>query len=346
MKITLNDLATLLDGEVNGDGRVVVERIRGIDEAEEGDLAFIANPKYRKKLLTTRASAILVVPGTANPGKNLLLVPDPYAAMGKILLLFHPEPEHRPGASEFAFVGEGASISEEATIYPGVTVGRGARVERAAVLYPGVYLGDEAAVGEGSVLHPNVVVYSRCIIGCRVVLHAGVVVGSDGFGFAGPGSGNVKIPQVGVVQIDDDVEIGANSTIDRGTFGRTWIQRGVKIDNLVQIGHNVTVGENSVIVAQVGIAGSTKIGRGVILGGQVGIVGHITVGDHVMVAAQSGVHNNVPPNRIVSGTPHVPHREWLRIQACVPKLPEMRHNIASLLKRVEELEKKASSGEC
>lgn len=268
VKMILNDLAVLLGGEVSGDDQVVIERIRGIEEAEEGDLTFIANPKYRKKLLTTRASAILVSPGTANPGKNLLLVPDPYVAMGKIVLLFHPEPQHLAGTSELAFVGEGAFISEEATIYPGVTVGKGARVERSAVLYPGVHLGDEVVVGEGSILYPNVVVYRRCLIGCRVILHAGVVVGSDGFGFARPGSENVKIPQVGVVQIDDDVEIGANTTIDRGTLGRTWIQRGVKIDNLVQIGHNVTVGENSIIVAQVGISGSTRLGRGVILGGR------------------------------------------------------------------------------
>lgn len=341
VKKTLAELAALLDGEISGDGRTIIERIQGIDEAGEGDLTFIANVKYRKKLEASRASAILVPPGTTCPGKNLLIVPDPYASLGKLLVIFHPEPAHTPGTSAQAFIGEGAHISGEATVYAGVTVGRRAKVERGAVLHPGVCLGDDAVVGEDSVLYPNCVVYRRCIIGRRVILHAGVVVGSDGFGYALPGSDNIKIPQVGFVRIDDDVEIGANCTIDRGTFGATWIQRGVKIDNLVQIAHNVTVGEYSIIVAQVGISGSTKLGRGVVLGGQAGIVGHIRIGDHAMVAAQSGVHSNVPPNTVVSGTPHLPHRQWLRAQGCLPKLPEMRQTLAALQKRVEELERKS-----
>ena len=182
-------------------------------------------------------------------------------------------------------------------------------------------------------------VYRRCRIGKRVILHAGVVVGSDGFGFAQPGRENIKIPQVGIVQIDDDVEIGANTTIDRGTIDKTWIQRGVKIDNLVQIAHNVVIGEYSVIVAQVGISGSTTLGRGVIVGGQAGVVGHIDIGDHVMVGAKAGIHEDVPSRQVVSGSPHLPHQKWLRVQACVAQLPEMRTKVASLLKRLEELEK-------
>jgi len=196
-------------------------------------------------------------------------------------------------------------------------------------------------VGEDSILYPNVVVYKGCRIGRRVILHAGVIVGADGFGFANPGADNRKVPQVGIVQIDDDVEVGANTTIDRGTLGRTWIKRGVKIDNLVQIAHNVVVGKNSVIVAQVGISGSTKLGESVILGGQAGLVGHITVGDNAMVAAQSGVHDDVPAGQIVSGSPHMPHLNWLRTQVCLPKLPEMRKTVNSLLKRIEKLEEKA-----
>ncbi|MDO9516186.1 MAG: UDP-3-O-(3-hydroxymyristoyl)glucosamine N-acyltransferase, partial [Syntrophales bacterium] len=179
----------------------------------------------------------------------------------------------------------------------------------------------------------------------RVILHAGVIVGADGFGFANPGADNRKIPQVGIVQIDDDVEVGANTTIDRGTLGKTWIQKGVKIDNLVQIAHNVVIGQNSIIVAQAGIAGSTKLGESVILGGQVGVAGHITIGDNVMVGGQSGVHEDVSPNQIVSGTPLMPHLSWLRAQACRPYLPEMRKAVNSLLKRVAKLEEKIKGTE-
>ena len=340
MKKTLNEIAAFLNGSVSGDGAVVIERIRGIDEAGPGDLTFVANPKYRKKMETTGASAILVVPGTACAGKNLLIVGDPYVALGRLLALFHPEDEETAGISKNATVEAGADISPEAVVYPGVHVCSGARVEKRAVLYPGVFIGRDAAVGEASILYPGVTVYRRCRIGRRVVLHAGVVVGSDGFGFALPGQGNRKIPQVGYVQIDDDVEIGANTTIDRGALGRTWIQRGVKIDNLVQIAHNVVIGEYSIIVAQVGISGSTQLGKGVVIGGQAGIVGHIRIGDGVMAAARSGVRKDIPPGQIVAGSPHMPHREWLKMEACLPKLPEMREALAALQRRVAALEEK------
>ena len=340
MKKTLNEIAAFLNGSVSGDGGIVIERIRGIDEAGPGDLTFVANPKYRKKMETTGASAILVVPGTVCAGKNLLIVGDPYVALGQLLALFHPEDEETAGISKNATIEAEADVSSEAVIYPGVHVSSGARVEKQAVLYPGVFIGRDAAVGEASILYPGVIVYRRCRIGRRVVLHAGVVVGSDGFGFALPGRENRKIPQVGYVQIDDDVEIGANTTIDRGTLGRTWIQRGVKIDNLVQIAHNVVIGEYSIIVAQVGISGSTQLGKGVVIGGQAGIVGHIRIGDGVMAAARSGVHKDIPPGQIVAGSPHMPHREWLKMEACLPKLPEMREALAALQRRVAALEEK------
>jgi UDP-3-O-[3-hydroxymyristoyl] glucosamine N-acyltransferase len=339
VKKTLSEIAAFLGGDVDGDGGVIIERIRGIDEAAEGDLTFVANQKYRKKLHTTAASAILVAPGTVCPGRNLLFVADPYLALGRLLPLFHPEAEEMMGISEDACIEPGADVSPQAVVYPGVHICRGARIERNAVLYPGVFIGRDAVVAEASILYPHVTVYRRCLIGRRVVLHAGVVVGSDGFGFAKPGQENLKVPQVGYVQIDDDVEIGANTTIDRGTLGTTWIQRGVKIDNLVQIAHNVVIGEYSIIVSQVGISGSTQLGKGVIIGGQAGLVGHITIGDHAMVAAKSGVHKDVRPHQIVAGTPHMPHREWLKIGACLPKLPEMREALAALQRRVDLLEK-------
>ncbi len=340
VKKTLLEIAGLLGGDVAGAGHVLIERIRGIDEAGEGDLTFVANPKYRKKMETTKASAILVSSATVCPEKNLLRVKDPYTALGRLLALFHPEEEEAVGISPGAFIEAGADVSPQAVVYPGVHICRGARVEAGAVLYPGVFIGRNAVVGEGSLLYPRVTVYRRCLIGRRVILHAGVVIGSDGFGFAQPGRENVKIPQVGYVQIDDEVEIGANTTIDRGALGRTWIQRGVKIDNLVQIAHNVVIGEFSVVVAQVGISGSTTLGKGVLVGGQAGLVGHIRIGDHAMIAAGSGVHKDVPSGQIVAGTPHKPHREWLKIEACVSRLPALRETLANLQQRIEALEKK------
>jgi len=343
LKKTLKEIASLVGGEVLGNPRTVITNIRGIDEAGKGDLTFIANPRYLKKIETTRASAILVSPGTKGVNKNLVVVKDPYVSLGKILDLFYPEEHAPPKHAGLPYIEKGAVVSKDATIYPGVFIGEGAKVERGVILHPGVYVGRHVFIDENSILYPNVSVYRRCRIGKRVILHSGVVVGSDGFGFARPGRENIKIPQVGYVQIDDDVEVGANTTIDRGTLGKTWIQKGVKIDNLVQIAHNVVIGENSVIVAQVGISGSTKLGKSVIIGGQAGLVGHITIGDHVMIGAQSGVHEDVSPNQVVSGSPHMPHRKWLRVEACVSQLPEMRKTLASLLQRVKELEQALDS---
>ncbi|OHE22727.1 MAG: UDP-3-O-(3-hydroxymyristoyl)glucosamine N-acyltransferase [Syntrophus sp. GWC2_56_31] len=337
---TLSEIAIFVGGRISGDGGILIERIRGIDDAGEGDLTFVAHPKYKKKIETTGASAILVASDTTCPGKNLVIVEEPYIALGRLLALFHPEEEEVTGIDEHACIEAEASVSPEAVVYPGVHICRGAKVERKAILYPGVFIGRDAIVGEASILYPRATLYRRCLIGRRVIIHAGAVIGSDGFGFAGPGQENLKIPQVGYVQIDDDVEIGANTTIDRGTLGRTWIQRGVKIDNLVQIAHNVVIGEYSVVVAQVGISGSTQLGRGVIIGGQAGLVGHIRIGDHVMIAAGSGVHKDIPAGRVVAGKPHMPHGEWLKMEACRSKLPAMRETLSTLQRRVAELEEK------
>jgi len=336
---TLLEIAAHLQGSISGNPHVVIHELKGIEEAREGDLTFIANPKYRDKLESTSASAVLVGPGTACPGKNLLIVDDPYVDFARLLQLFYAEDPPPAGIREGASIAPDAIVSPGAVIYPNVYIGSRAVVENGAILHPGVFIGPDARIGEGSILYPNVVVYRRCLIGKRVILHAGVIVGADGFGFVLPGQENAKILQVGIVQIDDDVEVGANTTIDRGTLDKTWIQKGVKIDNLVQIAHNVVIGEQAIIVSQVGISGSTKIGRSVIIGGQAGLVGHITIGDGAMIAAKTGVHEDVPPGQIVSGYPHMPHREWLRVAATLPKLPEMRRTISALTKRMEALEK-------
>ena len=262
----------------------VINNIRSIEEANEGDITFIANKKYLKKLKLTKASAILAPPQTVAEGKNLIIVADPYASLGKLLTLFFPLEHGHRGISPDAYIEEGAIVSPEATIFPWAFIGKGAKIGKGAVIYPGVLSAVTSSIGENSILYANVTVYHSCIIGKRVILHSGVVVGADGFGFASPGK-QYQNPQVGFVQIDDDVEIGANTTIDRATLGRTWIQRNVKIDNLVQIAHNVVIGENSVIAAQVGISGSTKLGKSVMVGGQTGMVGHINIGDNVMIAA-------------------------------------------------------------
>jgi len=336
---TVKEIAEFLGGTFSGDGDAVIENVKGLDEAGQGDLSFLSNPKYRKKIDTTEASAILVSPEIKSD-KTLIHVKDPYIALAKVLSLFHDPENHPSGISGQAFVAEGAEISEDAVLYPGVYVGPKAVIGKRVILYPGVKIGPQVVVGDDSILYYNVTVYGRCLIGKKVIIHAGVVVGSDGFGFANPGRDNFKIPQVGIVQIDDDVEIGANTTIDRATLGKTWIQKGVKIDNLVQIAHNVVIGQNSIIVAQVGISGSTTLGRSVIIGGQSGLIGHINIGDAVMIGAQSGISEDVDSNQIVSGSPHMPHRQWLRTQAIIGRLPELYKKISLLENQVREMESK------
>lgn len=340
MNISIAEIAALTGGTVLGNGQRMISGIASIDEAGDNDLTFIANQKYFKMLKTTRAAAVLVPPGITDPERNLIVVADPYADFGKLLAKFYPVDHGLAGVSPDAYIEEGASVSQEATVLPRSIISRGARIEKGAVIYPGVFIGRNVRVGEDSILYANVSVYANCIIGKRVILHSGVVIGADGFGFAEPGAGNAKIPQVGIVQIDDDVELGANTTVDRATLGKTWIQRNVKIDNLVQVAHNVVIGENSAIAAQTGISGSTKIGRGVMIGGQVGIVGHISIGDHVMIAASSGIHKDIPAGMVGGGTPFLSYKEWLRVESAKLKLPEIRAKLKQLGQQMEQLEAK------
>ena len=340
MKMTIAEIALFLGGTVIGADDTIINDIRSIEEANEGDLTFIANKKYLKKLKLTKASAILVSPQTTAEGKNLIIVTDPYAALGKLLTLFYPLEHGRSGVSPDAYIEDGAIVSPDATIFPRAFISKGAKVGKGTVIYPGVFIGKNSSVGENSTIYANVTVYHSCIIGKRVILHSGVVIGADGFGFASPGKDNIKNPQVGYVQIDDDVEMGANTTIDRAALEKTWIQRNVKIDNLVQIAHNVVIGENSAIAAQVGISGSTKLGKSVIVGGQTGMVGHINIGDNVMIAANSKIHKDIKSGEIVGGAPQMPFKEWLQVEACRAKLPEMRATLKDLVKKVDELQPK------
>ncbi|HWP35408.1 MAG TPA: UDP-3-O-(3-hydroxymyristoyl)glucosamine N-acyltransferase [Thermodesulfobacteriota bacterium] len=337
--LTAGDLAARLSATVVGDGARPLHGVAPIDAAGPGDLTFVANPKYLRYLPGTRAGAVLLArehlpPGPPPADRTYLVVPDPYLALAGALVLFHPPRRPPPGVHPTAWVDPSATLGREVHIGPLCAVAAGCRLGDRVVLVGGVHLGEGVEVGEESTLHPNVTVYPGCRLGRRVVVHGGTVIGADGFGFARGPQGAVKIPQVGRVVIEDDVEIGANCAIDRATLGETRIGRGTKIDNLVQIGHNVVVGEGSLIVAQVGVSGSTRIGRGVTLAGQAGLVGHIEVGDGAIVTAQAGVSNDVPAGAVVSGTPHRPHHEWRRIAAALGELPALCRRVRALERRL------------
>lgn len=343
-KATLKELALLVGGKLEGgDGDLEIRGMASLEEAEEGDLTFLAELKSIARLEKTRATAVIVPSPLPSLSKPVIITANPYLAYAKIQAFFSHRPYVARGIDPRSHIGQGVKMGQEVSIYPFVFVGDRSQIGDRAVLYPGVYLGESVSVGEETILYPNVTVMDRCIIGKRVILHPGTVIGSDGFSYARDGSHYVKIPQVGIVQIDDEVEIGANCAVDRAAMSKTWIKRGVKTDNLVQIGHNVTVGEDTILVAQVGIAGSTVVGNHVTLGGQVGVAGHISIGDGVRVGGQSGITQTVPPGRVISGTPAFPHREWLKAQAIFQKLPELKRTLVALEKKVRELEEALSA---
>jgi UDP-3-O-[3-hydroxymyristoyl] glucosamine N-acyltransferase len=332
--LTLQEIAKLAGGELNGDGNRVIIGAASLDEAVEGEIAFYNNPKYMPRLKATRASAVFVPPDFSEKiSAAQIRVADPSKAFEQVVLKLAPKAiAFAPGVHSTAVVdptanlGAGVSIQPHAVIEAGVTIGD------ETVVGAGSYVGHETAIGRSCLIYPNVTIRERSKIGSRVIIHGGVVIGADGFGFEFKDGRQRKIPQIGIVQIDDDVEIGANTTIDRARFGRTWIQEGVKIDNLVQVAHNVVIGKHSVIAAQVGISGSVRLGERVSLAGQVGIVGHATIGDGTMVAAQSGVSKNIPGG-VWFGYPAVPFAEAKRQFAWI-------HRLGRLFERVKAIEKK------
>jgi UDP-3-O-[3-hydroxymyristoyl] glucosamine N-acyltransferase len=343
MKKKLKELAEWVGGTVVGDGEIEISGVAAVEEAQPGEITFVANPKYLKKLDQTRAAAVIVSPETPQTDKPLLNVTNPRLAYAKILTLFSRKAYQAKGIDPNAWISSTTQLGCDLTIYPFVYIGDRCRIGDRVILYPGVYVGEDSSIGEESVLYPNVSIYPRTVIGKRVVLHSGVVVGSDGFGYVKEGTKNVKIPQVGTVEIEDEVEIGANTTVDRAALGKTIIRKGVKIDNLVQVAHNVVIGEDSILAAQAGISGSTKVGSNVTLAGQVGVLDHIEIGDNVVVIAQSGVMNDLPANQAYTGTPCLPHRDYLHIAAVFPKLPEIRKTLIQLEKRLKRIEEAISS---
>lgn len=335
---TLAEIASRLGGVVKGDAGRTISDIKPLDAAGPGDLSFIANPRYRKAALSSRAGCLLAGPADDLPGCTLIQVANPYAALASAMQLFFPPRLFEPGVSEHAVIGRGTSLGENVSIGPYVVVGRDCVLEEAVALLPGVVVGDRVHIGPGAVLHPGVVVYEGVVLGARVVVHAGCVIGSDGFGYADSEGRREKIPQVGNVVVGDDVEIGACATIDRATFGSTEIGARTKIDNLVQIAHNVAIGEDSVLVAQSGIAGSTRLGRRVIVAGQSGAAGHLSIGDGAVIGAKSAVLKDLTGGTFVLGHPAVDHRVWKRTQAAAARLPE-------LLRRVARLERALSGSD-
>ena len=345
MTFTLAELAARVGGEVSGDASLVIDGVAPLEEAGPSHVSFFSNKKYRAAFEASRAGAVVVEPGEDVPaGRAVLRARNAYLAFAKISTLFHPPREPMPEVAEGAVVHPSARVHPSAQVMPLASVGPGAEIGARTIVYPGAHVDADARVGEDCVLYQNVVVRERCVVGNRVILQPGCVIGGDGFGFAfdpegeeGSGPRHFKVPQIGIVVVEDDVEIGANTCVDRATLGATRIRRGAKIDDLVMIAHNVEVGPLCLIVSQVGISGSTRLGMGVVAAGQVGIVGHLEIGDGVRIGAQSGVTNDVEAGSTIAGSPARPHALWLRNAATYDHLAEMRKELRELRREVERL---------
>ncbi|RFC44529.1 MAG: UDP-3-O-[3-hydroxymyristoyl] glucosamine N-acyltransferase [Verrucomicrobia bacterium] len=336
--LTLQQLAALVGGQLYFGGAtpppLEIRGVASVAEAAPDEVTFLGNLKYLPALRRSQAAAVLVAEDFAEQVTPVLIrVPNPSLAFARLVAHFAPPPvSFAPGIHPTAILGEGVQLGAGVSIQPFTVLEAGVSVGEGSVVGAHSYVGQGAKIGAGCLLHPRVTVEARCVVGNRVILHAGVVLGSDGFGFENDKGRHVKIPQVGIVQVDDDVEIGANSTVDRARFGRTWIGAGTKIDNLVQIAHNVVIGKHCLIVAQVGISGSTRLGEYVTLAGQVGVAGHLEIGDRVVVSAQSGVSKNLGPNALYMGSPAVPALEYREQVAHLRRL----HKLAERVQRLEK----------
>lgn len=337
--VRLGELAELVGGRLNGDPSVAISGVASLDAAGPEEITFLATAKLKSLLSSSRAGAIVAKPDLEGEiDKPLLLVENPYLAFARLLTFFRVRPFKPQGIAAEAVVHPEADVAEDVTVSPGCVIEAGARIGAQTTLHPNVVVGRGAVVGEGCILYAGSILREECRLGNRVILQPGAVVGADGFGYAADGETYVKIPQLGRVIVEDDVEIGASSTIDRGTLGDTRIGRGTKIDNLVQVGHNVQIGENCILVSQVGIAGSTKIGNHCTFGGQAGVTGHVEIGDNVTIAGRGGVTNDVPSNSSLAGMPPMPHRDWLRTTASLGHLPDLRREVSRLKQQLAQLE--------
>ena len=347
MEFTAELIAGFLGGEIVGDPKAVVTSLAKIEEGKPGTLAFLSNPKYEHYIYDTQASIVIVnrsFEPTAPVAATMVKVEDAYSCFAKLLEHYVANKPQKTGVSPLASVDPSAAVGEGAYIGAYAVIEQGVKTGKNCKIYPQVYLGDGVRLGDNVTLYPGVRIYEACVIGNDVTIHAGSVIGADGFGFAPDEKGEFhKIPQIGNVRIEDDVEIGANTCIDRATMGSTVIHKGVKLDNLIQIGHNVTVGANTVAASQVGVAGSSKVGAGCMLGGQVGIAGHLTVGDGVKLASKSGISNSIPDGETYMGNPAMPGIKYHRSHAVFRNLPDLSYKVRQLEKELEKLKAQLSA---
>lgn len=342
MEFTARQIAQVINGEIIGNENVTVNSFSKIEEGKPGSISFLANPKYTHYIYNTEASIVLIDKNAIleKPVETTLIkVDNAYECIAKLLQMYEATKPKKTGIDPLAFVSTNAKIGKNCYIGAFAYVGDNVSIGDNTQIYPHATICENTTIGESCMLYPNVTVYHGSLIGDRVILHAGSVIGSDGFGFAPSTHGYDKIPQIGVVTIENDVEIGANTCIDRSTMGSTYIRKGVKLDNLVQIAHNTDIGENTVMSAQVGVAGSTKVGQWCMFGGQVGLAGHIVIGNKVFLGAQSGVPGNIKDNQQLIGTPPMKQRPYFKSQAVFRRLPELYKQINDLQKQVEKLQK-------
>ncbi len=341
--VTIEQITVFTKGTLIGASDLAITGVAALSEAGPGDLSFVADATAVKAASSTRAAALLVPRHIEELPCVQIVVAHPALAMTQVVEKFFVRKRPAIGISKLAHRGTDVTLGEGVAIWPFVTLDDRVSIGRGTTLYPGVFVGEGTIIGEDCLLYPNVTIQEGITIGNRVIIHAGTVVGSDGFGYVQEGGLHHKIPQVGTVVIEDDVELGANVTVDRATFGKTIIRRGTKVDNLVQIAHNVEVGEHNILVSQVGVAGSSKTGHHVMIGGQAGISDHVTIGDLAMIAARSGLNRDVPAKEVVAGTPALPRMDWLKAMAIVAKLPELRQQIRDMEDRLKALESKAAT---
>ncbi len=340
MKLT--ELAKLLGAELSGDGNVEITGVAGIHDAEKGCITFISDRHRAKELEKSRASAAIVPKDAPEVHLPLLRVKNPRLSFARAIELFYVKPYEASGISDKASIGRNVQVGTDPSIHPFAVVDDDVRIGDRVTLYPGVFIGKGSCIGDDSLVYANVSIGPGVSIGKRVIIQAGAAIGGDGFGFVTEGGMHHKIPQVGGVIIEDDVEIGANSTIDRATLGNTVIKRGTKIDNLVQVAHNVITGEHCILAGQVGIGGSTTLGSYVVLGGQAGVADHVTIGDQVMAGGGTSIPRDVAAGQVIAGRDAMPVRDWLKVQAVLPKLPDLRKSLRDLEKQVGELQKRIS----
>ena len=336
--ISLAQIHEVVGGQLVGSPCATITHLASLEEAGPNDLAFITGDRMLKTSGPTTAGALLAHRRLAEIITPHIVVANPTLAFAQVAQTFFRPISPPRGIATAVVRGVDTHVGQDVSIWPGVTLGDRVTIGARVILYPGVFVGNDTTIGDDTLLYPNVVVREGCTIGARVIVHSGTVIGSDGFGYVQDQGQHYKIPQLGGVTIEDDVEIGANVTVDRATLGQTIIKQGTKVDNLVQIAHNVTIGAHSILVAQVGIAGSTRVGHHVMIGGQAGLAGHIVIGDQVMIAARAGVNRSLEPNQIVSGAPVMPHEVWVKAQAVIPRLPELRQAVRSLEERMKQLE--------